>query len=81
MATFPEVADALRYLLDEQGTPKNVRERVNRMLAIIKEEGEARMKADKLLMELDDLQSDINIPTYVRTQIWGIAGMLERIEE
>jgi len=81
MTTFKDVSNALRMLLEEQGTPRNVREKVNGMLKTIQLPGEARMKADKLLMELEDLQSDVNIPSYVRTQIWGISGMLENLEE
>ncbi len=79
MSDFSEVADALHQLLEEQGTPRNVREKVKGMLQVIEQPGEAKMKADKLLMQLDDMQSDVNIPTYVRTQLWGISGMLERI--
>ena len=81
MANFEEIAAALRNLLDEQGTPRNVREKVQGMLQAISVKGEPGMKADRLLMELDDLQADVNIPTYVRTQLWSISGMLEDLDE
>jgi uncharacterized protein (UPF0147 family) len=81
MATFNDVAQGLQMLLEEQGTPRNVREKVTGMLTTIKAEGDAHLKADKLLMELDDLQSDVNIPSYVRTMLMSISGMLEDIEE
>ncbi len=81
MATFDDIAEALQNLLEEQGTPRNVREKVQGMLVAIRQQGDPRMKADKLLMQLDDLQSDVNIPTYVRTQLWSVSSMLEDLEE
>lgn len=82
MATFEQIVGALRMLLEEQGTPRNVREKVQGMIASINQKGEdPRLKADKLLMLLDDLQSDVNIPPYVRTQLWSISGMLEDLQE
>ncbi len=81
MATFDDIAQGLKMLLEEQGTPRNVREKVQGMLAAIKEEGEARMKADHLLSTLDELQGDVNIPSYVRTQLWSISSMLEDLDE
>jgi len=81
MATFDDVSQGLRMLLEEQGTPRNVREKVQDMLQEIKGEGEVRLKADQLLSKLDDLQSDVNIPSYIRTQLWSISSMLEDIEE
>lgn len=77
---FENVAQGLKMLLEEQGTPRNVRERVQGMLAKLKEPGDARLKADQLLAELDELQGDVNIPSYVRTQLWSISSMLEDIE-
>lgn len=80
MATFDNIASAMEVLLEEQGTPKNVREKVQAMLSTIKNEGDPHIKADKLLMQLDDLQSDVNIPAYIRTQLWSISSMLEDLD-
>jgi len=38
------------------------------------------MKVNKSLSELDEISNDINLPTFIRTQIWGIASMLEQLE-
>jgi uncharacterized protein (UPF0147 family) len=82
MASFNDVAAALQNLLEEQGTPRNVREKVQGMILAIRAPGDSGgMKADKLLMQLDDLQSDVNIPTYVRTQLWSVSSMLEDLDE
>ncbi len=81
MASFDDVRGALQLLLEEQGTPRNVREKVQEMLALIKEPGDARLKADRLLAALEELQSDVNVPAYVRTQIWSISSMLEDLDE
>lgn len=81
MATFNSVADAMKMLLEEQGTPRNVREKVQAMISTIQGDGDASLKADKILMELDELQDDINLPPYVRTQLWSISSMLEDLDE
>ena len=67
-------------LLEEQGTPRNVREKVQGMITQLKEPGEERLMADQLLAQLDELQSDVNIPSYIRTQLWSISSMLENME-
>lgn len=82
MTSFDQVASALRMLLEEQGTPRNVREKVQGMIAAINAKGADRqLLADKLLMQLEDLQADVNIPAYVRTQLWSISSMLESLEQ
>ena len=81
MATFDDIADALQGMIEEQGAPRNVREKVSGMIQAIKSEGDKHILADKLLMQLDDLQSDINIPTYVRTQLWSVSSMLENLDQ
>jgi len=80
MANFNDVIAALQDLLGEQGTPRNVREKVQGMISALKQQGDARMTADRLLMQLDEMQSDVNIPSYIRTQLWSISSMLENLD-
>ena len=80
MASFDDIGVAMETLLEEQGTPKNVKEKVTNMLVVVKDKSDPHLKADQLLMQLDDLQSDVNIPNYIRTQIWSISSMLEDLD-
>ncbi|RME30747.1 hypothetical protein D6789_04715 [Candidatus Woesearchaeota archaeon] len=80
MATLNEVSEAMRMLINEQDIPRNVRDKMQQMIAEIKAGGDQRILADKLLMQLEDLQSDINLPSYVRTHIWSLSSMLENLE-
>ncbi len=81
MATLSEVSEAMRMVIEEQGVPRNVREKMQQMIAETKSGKDYRILADQLLMQLEDLQSDVNIPSYVRTHIWSISSMLENLEE
>ena len=51
MPSFDDIIQALQHLLEEQGTPRNVREKVQGMIQAIKAEGDSRMKADRLLAQ------------------------------
>lgn len=81
MTSFEEIANAMQQLVEEQGTPRNVREKMGRMASDLRSDGEARMKADRILAELEELQNDINIPSFVRTQLWSISSMLENLDD
>lgn len=81
MATFKQVSENIKILLEEQGTPRNVREKLHAMLIEIKKEDESAMKADRLLMQLDNLLSDINVPSYIRTGLMTLSSQLEDLEE
>lgn len=75
-----EVIDALHQLEEDSSVPKNIKNKVSEMIADMKSEKDLSLKVNKSLSELDDISNDVNLPTFVRTQIWGIASMLEKLE-
>ncbi|MBU0472476.1 MAG: UPF0147 family protein [Nanoarchaeota archaeon] len=74
-----EVIDALNELCEDPSLPKNIRHKIINMIKELKGDCDNSLKVNKCLAELDDISSDINIPTFIRTQIWGVASMLEKL--
>lgn len=81
MSSFEEVIEAFQELTEDSDAPRNLREKVRNMVSYVKSSDESDdLKANKLLQELEEMSSDINIPTYIRTQLWGISSILEQIQ-
>ncbi|MBC8495403.1 UPF0147 family protein [archaeon] len=75
-----EVIDALNELGEDSSVPKNVKRKISEMINNLKSDKDLSLKVNKSLSDLDDISNDVNIPTFVRTQIWGVASMLEKLE-
>lgn len=75
-----EVIDALNELEEDSSVPKNVKRKISEMVKNLKSDKDLSLKVNKSLSDLDDISNDVNIPTFVRTQIWGVASMLEKLE-
>ncbi|MBC8500550.1 MAG: UPF0147 family protein [Nanoarchaeota archaeon] len=73
------VIDALNQLEEDTSVPKNIKQRISEITSDMKSDKDLSLKVNKSLSELDDIANDINLPTFVRTQIWGIASMLEKL--
>ena len=70
---------ALQELIEDNTVPKNVRNKVEGIIQILKEETDIQIGINKALQELDEISDDTNIQAYTRTQIWNIASLLEMI--
>lgn len=76
-----QVLELLNELQEDTSVSKNVKMKINAM----KYELEKSKKEDlslivnKILSDLEELSSDVNIPMFVRTQIWSITSMLESL--
>ncbi len=70
---------ALQELYDDRTVPKNVRNKLNNIIEILKGPNETSIKINKALDELDDIQSDANLQPYTRTQIFNITSLLETV--
>jgi len=73
------IITALQDLKDDQTVPKNVRARLVQIIEILQSDLEPSIKVNKALDELDDIQSDANLQSFTRTQIWNIASLLETV--
>ena len=80
MGKFDKVEIAIRFLQEDTGTPRSVREKLGAILIYLKQPLDDNTKISNVLTRLEDFSSDVNIPPFVRTQIYSISSMLESIE-
>lgn len=74
------IIESLSQIQVDNSVPKNVRQKVeNAILALKDETKPVKVKIDKSLQELENLDEDPNIPVYTRTQIWNVVSLLEGI--
>jgi uncharacterized protein (UPF0147 family) len=79
MNGMDDIVEALLMLKNDSGVPKNVKARITSLLEELKCTTDHSMMVNKLLSELDDISSDINIQPFVRTQLFNISSMLESV--
>jgi uncharacterized protein (UPF0147 family) len=79
MGKFDKVEIAMRMLQEDVGTPRSVREKLGQMVVYLKGSDDDSTKVSTALSRLEDISSDVNIPAFVRTQLYTISGMLEQI--
>lgn len=76
---FENVLDVLNELAEDTSLSKNLKKVIDNVTAILKQRGEVKMLANKALQELEELSDDSATDPYVRTQIWNIISLLEKI--
>jgi len=74
-----EIIEILTELEEDNTVPKNVKEKVKIVSNMLKEEGDVKIKVNKVLHELDEIADDPNLQPYTRTQIWNVVSMLEKV--
>jgi uncharacterized protein (UPF0147 family) len=77
--TFQKVEIMMKMLQEDQGTPRSVREKLNYMMNYLKGKDDASTKVSTCLGILEELSQDVNIPAYVRNQLFSISATLEQI--
>ncbi|MFT4310583.1 MAG: UPF0147 family protein [Candidatus Woesearchaeota archaeon] len=75
-----EIVSLLQELIDDDGIPRNVKQRCKEMVALLQADESLSIKVNKVLSMLDEVSEDSNIDAYTRSQIWGLASMLEAID-
>lgn len=75
-----EVIDAFSELEEDSSVPKNIKQKIVNIREELESEKDLSLKVNKSLNELDDISDDVNIPTYIRTQIWSLSSMLEQLQ-
>ena len=74
-----EIIEFINDLQEESSVPRNVKAKLLNITEILKEDSDKSLKVNKALHELDEINDDVNIQSYIRTQIWNIASMLEKL--
>ena len=76
-----EVVELLKELQDDSTVPRNVKAKLQGMQSTLeKEQGELSLRISQVIAEVEDVANDINLPMFIRTQIWNLTSMLESID-
>lgn len=75
-----EVMDSLKELEEDSSIPKNTKQKIEKIIFELNGDVDISLKVNKCQATLDEISNDINLPTFIRTQIWSIASMLEKLE-
>jgi uncharacterized protein (UPF0147 family) len=78
---FDEIIGALTSLKEDEGVPKNVRAKIDNIIAELNTDNELSLKVGKSLHTLDEISEDLNLPAFIRTQIWNVSSMLEKLNQ
>ena len=74
-----EIIEVINELCDDITIPKNIKLKFQEIISYLKAEGETSIKVNKALSNLDEVGDDTNLQPYIRTQIWNIVSMLEKV--
>lgn len=79
--TFSEVSEILKHIAENSSVPSNIRRAADESNTILKnkEEDEA-LKVSAVILILDEVSNDPNIPIHARTLIWEVLSKLESIK-
>ncbi len=77
MSNFTKVEASIKYLMEDSGTSRNIREKLSNMLQYIKQPIDDQTKISTILSDLEELSMDVNIPPFIRTQLYSISSILE----
>ena len=73
------VIEFLEELCEDNTVPRNIKAKFAEIVSSLKTEGEVSIKVNKVLHDLDEIGDDTNLQPYIRTQIWNISSMLEKV--
>ena len=79
MTKFEKIIVSMKMLQEDVGTPRSVREKLGMMMHYLRQDGDDSTKVSTVLSQLEELSQDVNIPPFVRTQIYSISSMLEQV--
>lgn len=73
------IIEVLGELCEENSVPKNVKAKFQEIVSYLNESNETSIKVNKALHSLDEIGDDTNLQPYIRTQIWNLVSMLEKV--
>lgn len=74
-----EIIEALELLRSDESVPKNVKAKIEGILQLLKEESNTALSVSKSLHTLDEISEDLNLQPFIRTQVWNISSMFEKL--
>ncbi len=76
-----KIIEALTALKDDESVPKNVRAKIESIIAEIQDDSDLSLKVGKSLHSLDEISEDMNLQPFIRTQVWNVSSMLEKLNK
>lgn len=77
---FEEVSEILTFIMENNTVPRNIRRAAEESIDILSnEEEDETVRASAVIVILDNISNDPNIPVHARTLIWEILSKLESI--
>lgn len=78
---FNEVSDILKHIMENSSVPRNIRRAADESNTILSNSDEDEtVRASAVILILDEISNDPNIPIHARTLIWEILSKLESIK-
>ncbi len=74
-----EIQQALDSLKEDEALPKNIKAKIDEISIALNDESDLSVKIGKSLHTLDEISEDLNMPAFLRTQVWNISSMLEKL--
>lgn len=79
--TFDEVSEILKHIMENPSVPRNIRRAADESFNTLNDEEEDQtVRASAVIIKLDEISNDPNIPVHARTLIWEILSKLEAIK-
>lgn len=76
-----EVSEILKHIMENNSVPRNIRKAAEDSNNILNDEAEDQtVRVSSVILKLDDISNDPNIPVHARTLIWEILSKLESIK-
>jgi len=75
------VIDSLEELRHDNTVPKNIKQKIDDIIAALKNGEELSIMVNRTLNDLDEISDNNNIQPYTRTQIWNIVSLLESVQD
>jgi len=75
-----EIIYAFSELKEDISVPKNIKNRISKVIEILNQDSDLSIRVNKVSNELDEILEDTNIQSYTRIQILNIVSLLETIQ-
>jgi uncharacterized protein (UPF0147 family) len=75
------ILNALDALKGDEAVPKNIKAKIDEIIVNLNSDDDISSKVGKSLGILDETSEDLNIQPFIRTQIWNVSSMFEKLNQ
>ena len=72
-----QALNALEELNEDTTVPKNVKQKLIKLISDLKRKETTHLELSKALHELEEISEDMYLPSYIRTQLFNVTSLLE----